>query len=44
MFDAYNVLNGNAILALNTRFGSAWLNPTQILPARLFKFGMQIDF
>lgn len=44
MLDAYNVMNGNAILAHNTRFGAAWLNPTQILPARLIKFGIQFDF
>jgi hypothetical protein len=44
MLDAYNVLNGSAVLAHNTRYGIAWLNPTQILPARIFKFGMQADF
>jgi hypothetical protein len=43
-FDAYNVLNVSPILALNTRYGPSWLTPTQILPARLFKAGMQLDF
>jgi hypothetical protein len=44
MFDAYNVLNGSPIPALNTRYGPSWLAPTQILTARLFKVGMQLDF
>jgi hypothetical protein len=44
MFDAYNVLNASSILGLNTRYGPAWLTPTQILPGRLVKFGMQLDF
>jgi hypothetical protein len=44
MFDAYNVLNAGSILAVNTRFGPAWLTPTQILSGRLFKFGVQLDF
>ena len=44
MFDVYNLLNASTITALNTRFGSAWLTPVSILPARLFKFGAQLDF
>ena len=44
LFDAYNVLNASSILGLNTRYGPAWLTPTQILPGRLLKFGMQLDF
>jgi hypothetical protein len=31
MFDLYNVLNGSAILSENSRYGSAWLTPMQIL-------------
>jgi hypothetical protein len=27
--DLYNVFSGSSILATNTRFGSAWLTPTQ---------------
>ncbi|MBZ5559438.1 MAG: carboxypeptidase regulatory-like domain-containing protein [Acidobacteriia bacterium] len=42
--DLFNVLNSSAILALNTTYGSAWQNPTQILQGRLAKVGMQIDF
>ncbi len=44
MFDIYNLLNVSPITALNTRFGGAWLTPVSILPARLFKFGAQLDF
>ena len=44
MFDMYNLLNVSPITAVNARFGSAWLTPVSILPARLFKFGAQLDF
>ncbi|MBM3772150.1 MAG: hypothetical protein FJW27_12870 [Acidimicrobiia bacterium] len=44
MFDVYNVLNANSVLAINTRFGTAWPTPTQILAGRLAKFGAQFDF
>jgi hypothetical protein len=44
MFDAYNVLNANTVLTATNRFGPAWLRPTAILPARLFKVGAQLDF
>lgn len=44
MFDVYNVLNANSVLATNTRFGTSWLAPTQILAGRLAKFGAQFDF
>ena len=44
MFDMYNFMNTSTITALNTRYGAAWLTPVSILPARLFKFGGQIDF
>jgi hypothetical protein len=42
--DLYNVLNANPILAENTRYGSAWLTPIQILDARLLKVGGQVSF
>jgi hypothetical protein len=42
--DLFNMFNGNAILAQNNAFGSAWLTPTRILQGRLLKFGTQIDF
>jgi hypothetical protein len=44
MFDIYNALNASPILATNTRYGPAWLTPTFVLDARLFKFGVQVEF
>jgi Carboxypeptidase regulatory-like domain len=44
MVDIYNLLNGSAVITQNNSFGSAWLRPTQILQARLVKFGFQLDF
>jgi hypothetical protein len=43
-FDLYNVLNASPILGINTRYGPAWLTPTEILGARLFKIGAQVSF
>ena len=43
-FDIYNLLNANNVLALNSRYGPVWTQPTSILAGRLFKFGMQVDF
>jgi len=43
-FDLYNALNASPILSLNTRYGSAWLTPTEVLAGRLLKFGLQLDF
>ena len=43
-FDVYNALNANSILSLNTRYGSAWLRPIQILDGRIIKFGGQLTF
>ena len=42
--DLYNVLNANNVLAMQATYGASWLNPQQILAARLFKFGGQLDF
>jgi hypothetical protein len=44
MFDIYNSLNSSATLSNNSRFGSAWLTPTEILAGRLFKFGAELQF
>ena len=42
--DAYNLFNGNMIQQLGTTFGSQWQRPLFILPARLVKIGVQVDF
>jgi hypothetical protein len=41
--DVYNVLNSNAVLALNDAFAS-WQAPTEILNARFAKLVLQLDF
>ena len=43
-FDFYNLLNVGPVLVLNTAYGAAWQTPTAILPGRLFKLGVQLDF
>jgi hypothetical protein len=45
MFDIYNLFNASTILGVNSTYGTAaWLRPTAILGARLFKVGGQIDW
>jgi hypothetical protein len=44
MLDIYNLLNGSTVLIVNTNYGGQWLRPTEVLPARLFKVGAQLDF
>jgi hypothetical protein len=43
-FNAYNMTNANDVLQIVTRYGAAWQNARNILPARLIKLGLQIDF
>jgi hypothetical protein len=47
-FDLYNALNSSAVLSINTAYNPAGVNhflqPTQIMPGRLAKFGVQMDF
>ena len=47
-FDLFNVFNSNWPYTVNTTFSNAatsqWLRPTNVLQARFFKLGMQIDF
>jgi len=43
-FEVYNAFNANSILAINTRYGGTWLQPTEILNGRLFKVGAQFTF
>jgi hypothetical protein len=42
--DLYNVTNDNAVIRLNTTYGSQWLRPIQILEGRLFRIGGQLSF
>jgi hypothetical protein len=47
MFDLYNALNASTLVAYNNTYGTsgaAWLAPVAIIPARLLKFGIQIDY
>ncbi|HVZ20673.1 MAG TPA: hypothetical protein VG871_06405, partial [Vicinamibacterales bacterium] len=41
--DIYNVFNTNTVTQYNNQYG-AWLTPTSIVGARLFKFSLQTDF
>ena len=50
-FDVYNVLNDNAIMAINETYGSQWQRPVSsaytggaILAGRLFQFGARVRF
>jgi hypothetical protein len=44
LVDVYNVFNANTILLVNANYGPEWLRPTEVLPGRLFKLGVQVDF
>lgn len=44
MFDVYNILNVNTVLAMNTTYGSSWLRPVSIVGGRVLKFGGQFDW
>ena len=43
-FDLYNLLNASPVLQINNRLGPSWLQPVQILDARLAKFELQVQF
>ena len=43
-FDLANALNASSILAVNTTYGAQWLRPTAILPGRLLKLGVRVQF
>ena len=43
-FDLYNAFNASPILSMTTRYGSAWLQPTEILAARIMKVGGTFSF
>jgi hypothetical protein len=42
--DLYNALNSATVLTGNTTYGALFRLPTNVLPARLVKFGLQVDF
>ena len=42
--DLYNALNSATVLTENTTYGAQFRLPTNVLPARLVKFGLQVDF
>jgi hypothetical protein len=44
MIDLYNVFNASPVLATNLRYGPEWLQPTQILAARMLKIGGRLEF
>ena len=44
MFDLFNVLNANAIMAEDPSFGPSWPAPVVIMPGRLAKFAFRFDF
>jgi hypothetical protein len=43
-FDLYNALNASPVLVQNSTFGAEWQRPTYILPGRLFKVSVQVEF
>jgi hypothetical protein len=43
-FDMYNLFNSSAVLAESGAYGAAWQRPSAVIPARLFKFGVQLDW
>ena len=43
-FDVYNMLNASPVLAIATRFGPTWLQPANIMDARLMKVEIQVSF
>jgi hypothetical protein len=42
--DLYNALNANPVTSYNQTYGTAWLRPQAIMPARFVKLSVQIDF
>ena len=42
--DIFNVFNASTILLVNNNYGPTWLLPSEVVPARFFKLGVQLDF
>ena len=43
-FNIFNLTNANDVVSQTTRYGAAWQNVTGVLPPRMVKLGVQIDF
>ena len=43
-FDIYNLTNSSAVMGSIAGYGASWLRPTDILTARIVKFGAQVDW
>jgi hypothetical protein len=42
--DVFNLLNTSSVIDANFTYGAKWLNPVQILAARMAKLSVQIRF
>jgi hypothetical protein len=42
--DGYNLLNTNAASNINWASGSTFLTPSTIVPPRIARFGLKVDF
>jgi hypothetical protein len=42
--DVFNVFNSAGVLAVNSRYGPQYLNPTSLLSPRLVRLSAQLDF
>jgi outer membrane receptor protein involved in Fe transport len=43
-FDVYNAFNASPVLTQNNTYGPAWQQPIYILPGRLLKLSVQVNF
>jgi hypothetical protein len=42
--DIYNAMNSSVVQNSNQTYGTSWLTPTLVMPARFAKVSAQIDF
>jgi hypothetical protein len=43
-FNIFNLTNANDVVSQTTRYGASWLNVSGVLPPRMVKLGVQVDF
>jgi hypothetical protein len=43
-FNLFNLTNANDVVSQTTRYGASWQNVTGVLPPRMVKLGVQVDF